>query len=79
MVITKKEFDRIQKRLWEVSDALAKIHRGEKEFKEGKTRTEALKNIEEAVDLCFENERVTVPKPNIGSNLSPLPLNFIHA
>lgn len=38
VVITKKEFNRIQKRMWELTDALAKISRGEKELKEKKTK-----------------------------------------
>lgn len=38
IVVRRKEFEQLQKRLIELKDALAKIRRGEKELKEGKTR-----------------------------------------
>ena len=38
VVLNKKEFDRIQKRMAELADAFAKISRGERERKEGRTK-----------------------------------------
>lgn len=38
VVLTKKEFDRLRKRMTELSDVLAKISRGEKELRSGKTK-----------------------------------------
>lgn len=38
VVLTKKEFDRIMKRADELSDALMKISRGEKELRMGRTK-----------------------------------------
>lgn len=38
VVLTKKEFDRLRERMDELSDALAKISRGEKELRSGKTK-----------------------------------------
>jgi len=38
IVIRRKEYEKLQKHLAEVRDALVKIRRGEKEFRDGKTR-----------------------------------------
>ncbi|HCJ65905.1 MAG TPA: hypothetical protein DHV62_00910 [Elusimicrobia bacterium] len=38
VVIPRKEYERLQKHLTEVRDALSKIQRGEKELRTGKTR-----------------------------------------
>lgn len=38
IVVSRREFEKLQKRLTEVKDALAKIRHGEKELREGKTR-----------------------------------------
>ena len=38
LVVRRWEYEQLQKHLAEVRDALAKIRRGEKELKEGKTR-----------------------------------------
>ena len=38
IVVRRKEYDRMQKHLAEVKDALAKIRKCEKELKEGKTK-----------------------------------------
>lgn len=38
IVVRRSEYERLQKRLVEVKDALTKIKLGEKELKEGKTR-----------------------------------------
>lgn len=38
MIIRRKDYERFQKHLVEVKDAMAKIRKGEKELKEGKTR-----------------------------------------
>ncbi|OQA90971.1 MAG: hypothetical protein BWY26_01264 [Elusimicrobia bacterium ADurb.Bin231] len=47
IVISKKRYEQLQKHLREVSDALGKISRGEKELREGKTRitTKSLKEL----------------------------------
>ena len=39
VVIPRHEYESLQKRLVEVKDALTKIRKGEKEFKNGHTRT----------------------------------------
>ena len=39
VVIPRREYESMQKHLVEVKDALAKIRKGEKEFKNGQTRT----------------------------------------
>ena len=39
VVVRRQEYEQMQKHLAEVKDALAKIRQGEKELKEGKTRT----------------------------------------
>ena len=39
VVIPRHEYESMQKHLVEVKDALAKIRKGEKEFKNGQTRT----------------------------------------
>ena len=39
IVIPRHEYESMQKHLTEVKDALAKIRKGEKEFKRGQTRT----------------------------------------
>ena len=38
IVIRRQEYDQLVKRLAEVKDALAKIRKGEKELREGRTR-----------------------------------------
>ncbi len=38
IIISRREFERLQQRLVEVKDALAKIRRGEKELHLGKTK-----------------------------------------
>ena len=38
IVVRRQEYERMQKHLAEVKDALAKIRQGEKELREGKTR-----------------------------------------
>lgn len=38
IVVRRKEYEQLQKHLKEIQDALAKISRGEKELREGKTR-----------------------------------------
>ena len=37
MVVRRKDYEKMQKHLDEVRDALGKIRRGEKEYREGKT------------------------------------------
>ena len=39
VVISRHEYETMQKHLMEVKEALSKIRKGEKEFKDGKTRT----------------------------------------
>lgn len=39
VVLPRREYEKLQKRLSEVQDALTKIRQGEKELREGKTRT----------------------------------------
>ena len=41
VVISRHEYESMQKHLGEVKDALSKIRKGEKEFKNGQTRTTA--------------------------------------
>lgn len=38
IVVSRQEYEQLQKHLAEVKDALVKIRRGEKELKEGKTK-----------------------------------------
>lgn len=38
VILRRQEYERLRRRLIEVKDALAKIRKGEKELKEGKTR-----------------------------------------
>ena len=38
IVVRRKEYEQLQRQLYEVRDAMAKIRRGEKEFRGGKTR-----------------------------------------
>ena len=38
MIVSRRDYERLQKHLVEVKDAMAKIRQGEKELKEGKTR-----------------------------------------
>ena len=38
VVVPRREYEALQKHLTEVQDALFKIRKGEKEFKEGKTK-----------------------------------------
>lgn len=46
---------------------------------QGKTKIEALKNIEEALDLFFENEKVHVPKKLNMLELLKIPLKISYA
>lgn len=39
VVISRREYDSMQRHLAEVKDALSKIRKGEREFKRGQTRT----------------------------------------
>ena len=45
VILRREEYERIKKTLLETQDVLSKIARGEKELREGKTRT--LKSLEE--------------------------------
>ncbi len=47
IVVSRKEYEKLQKHLLEVKDAFAKIQIGEKELKEGKTRV-----IKSLSELC---------------------------
>lgn len=47
IVIRRKEYENLQKHLYEVSDALKKISRGEKELKSGK----AIKTVKSLSEL----------------------------
>lgn len=38
IVVRRREYEQLQRHLLEIKDVLAKIRRGEKELKEGKTR-----------------------------------------
>ena len=38
IVVTRREYENLQRRLVEIKDALGKIRRGERELKQGKTR-----------------------------------------
>ena len=38
IIVTRREYENLQRRLLEIKDALGKIRRGERELKQGKTR-----------------------------------------
>lgn len=45
---------------------------------QGRTRKEALENVEEAVELYFEDEKIQLPPVYSNLELLPLPLRFQH-